>query len=91
MKRLIDASVLLTVAMLCLATFSPTGGVWAETLVGSNADNRLTVALAVRSEAVQAWLPAPWRVEPLSKGPFKGYNLGIVFIDRLLNQGPAGV
>jgi hypothetical protein len=90
MKRLISFSVLFIFALFSTTSLSLTAAARAETLVGSNADNRLTVALSVRPEAAQAWLPAPWQVEPLSKGPFKGSNLGIVCIDRLLNQDPEG-
>jgi hypothetical protein len=90
MKRLIGFPVLIIIALLPFTGLSLTATVRAETLVGSNADSRLTVALSVRPEAAQAWLPAPWQVEPLSKGPFKGSNLGIVCIDRLLNQDPEG-
>ena len=81
---------LFTFALLSIAALSLTGTAWAETFVVSNADNRLAVALAVSPSAAQAWLPAPWRVEPFPKGPFRGANLVIACIDRLLNQDPKG-
>ncbi len=90
MKRLIGRSVLSRLALLFIAGHFLTPAAQADTLVGSNADNRLSVALAVKPEAAQAWLPAPWQVEPLAKGPFTGANLFIACIDRLLNLDPAG-
>ncbi len=90
MKRLINPSVLFSFALLTFAGLSLPAAARAETYVGSNADNRLTVALSVRPAAAQAWLPAPWQVEPLPEGPFKGANLLIAFIDRLINEDPDG-
>jgi len=89
-KRLIGFSTLFFFALLTFASLALTPSTRAETLVGSNADSRLTVALSVRPAAAQAWLPAPWQVEPLPKGPFRGANLLIACIDRLLNLDPAG-
>ena len=90
MKRLIGFPVLFIIALLPFTGLSLNATARAETLVGSNADSRLSVALAVRPEAAQAWLPAPWQVESLPKGPFKGANLVITCIDRLLNLDPKG-
>ncbi len=90
MKRLISFSVLFIFGIVSVVSVSLTASARAETFVGSNADNRSTVALRVRQAAVQAWLPAPWQVEPVPAGPFKGANLIVAFIDRLLNQDPEG-
>ncbi len=62
----------------------------AETLTGSNVDNRIIVALRVGQAELQPWLPAPWQVNPIAKGPFKEANLYVIFMDRLLNQDAQG-
>jgi hypothetical protein len=63
----------------------------AETLVESNMDSRVVVALrAPRQSAVQSWLPAPWKVEPIGSGPSATANVLMVFIERILSQDPAG-
>ncbi len=90
MKRLIIVSVLFIFGIIFVGTVSFTAPALAETLVGSNADNRVTVALRVGQEAVQSWLPAPWQSEPVPAGPFKGANLFVFFIDRLINLDSAG-
>ena len=90
MKRLISVSVLFIFWIVFVNIGSLTALARAETLVGSNADNRITVALHVGQEAVQAWLPPHWQAEPVPAGPFKGANLFVVFIDRLINQDSAG-
>ena len=58
----------------------------AETLDSSIADTRMTLAFRVAKRAAQEWLPAPWKVSPLANGPFKGTDLLVVSIDRLLHQ-----
>jgi hypothetical protein len=90
MKRLISFSVLLVFGIISVGSVSLTASATAETLVGSNADNRITVALRAAEAALQGWLPAPWQVEPIPAGPFKGANLLIAFIHRLLNQDAEG-
>ena len=90
MKRLMSFHVLFIVGIVSVLIVSLTASAKAETFVGSNVDNRITVALRVGPAALQAWLPAPWKVEPNPAGPFKGANLFIVFIDRLLDQDPEG-
>ncbi len=62
----------------------------AETLVGSNVDNRIVVALRVAQAELQGWLPAPWQLNPAPKGPLKDANLFVIFIDQLLSQDPQG-
>ena len=90
MKRLTSFSVLFMFGMISVCSVSLTAFAGAEIFVGSNADNRITVGLRVGQAASQAWLPAPWQAEPLQRGPFKGANLLVAFIDRLLNQDPEG-
>jgi sugar lactone lactonase YvrE len=48
----------------------------------SNLDMRLVLALKVSEEAAQKWLPAPWRVAPVTSGPAQGSNLSLIFVDR---------
>jgi hypothetical protein len=56
----------------------------AQTFTGMSGErNRITLGFQVKPEAVQAWLPAPWRLDPLAGGPFKGANLLVAFIDRI--------
>lgn len=63
----------------------------AETLVGSNLDSRVVVALrAPRQSAVQSWLPAPWTVEPIPSGPSATANVLVLFVERILSQDPEG-
>jgi len=90
MKRLIKLSVLFLIGVVSVGSVSLITPARAATLVGSNVDNRITVALRVGPAASQGWLPAPWQVNPVPKGPFKGANLFVVFIDRLLNQDAEG-
>jgi hypothetical protein len=90
MKRLITFSVLFIFGIISVETGPLSAPALAEIFVGSNADNRVTVALRVGQEAVQSWLPTPWQSEPVTAGPFKGANLIVLFIDRLFNQDSAG-
>ena len=78
---------ILVIAAWLLVPATQTG---AETLVGSNVDYRIAVALHVEQAKLQSWLPAPWQVNPVPKGPLKGANLYIIFTDRLLNQDAQG-
>lgn len=66
------------------------GKAGAEALVANVADTRTTLAFSVSEAAAQDWLPAPWKTAPLPKGPFKGANLLLVCIDRLLHQDADG-
>jgi hypothetical protein len=90
MKRLTSFSVVFIFGMISVGSVSLTVSARAEIFVGSNADNRINVGLRVGRAASQTWLPTPWQVEPLQRGPFKGANLLVTFIDRLLNQDPEG-
>jgi len=62
----------------------------AQTFVGTNVDERLTLALQVDEAAAQAWLPDGWVVAPAVSGPFAGANLMAVFLDRLLQLDAEG-
>lgn len=45
---------------------------------------------AVKPDAAQARLPAPWQMLPVPSGPSKGANLAVIFNDALLNQDAEG-
>ncbi len=62
----------------------------AETFIGSNVDERVTVALQVSEAAAQNWLPDGWVVAAAGTGPFEGANLMVVFVDRLLQMNAEG-
>ena len=62
----------------------------AETLVQRNVDSRVTLMFRVSPSAVQAWLPAPWQLEPIAKGPSTDANLSVTFIDRLVAEDEQG-
>jgi hypothetical protein len=49
---------------------------------------RITLGFQVKPEAVQAWLPTPWQLNPLGSGPLRGANLLVVFVDRLRDDDP---
>jgi hypothetical protein len=62
----------------------------AETLVQQNVDARVIVAFRVGQTALQGWLPAPWKVDPVAAGPSKDANLIVTFVDQLINQDAEG-
>ena len=65
--------------------------VQAQTFTGITGErNRITLGFHVKPEAVQALLLAPWRLDPLASGPFKGANLLVAFIDRIREDNPEG-
>ena len=63
---------------------------WAETLFQSTAETRLMVGLHVGQAEVQKLVPAPFKVTPIPKGPFKGANIFIVFINSFLVRDAQG-
>lgn len=72
------------------ATFSLAQPCWAETLVQSTVETRLTVALRVGQAELQKLVPPPWQVMAIPGGPLKEANLFVVFIDSFLVQDPQG-
>jgi hypothetical protein len=62
----------------------------AETLVENSMFYRIYVAFSVDQKAAQAWLPAAWKTVSLSKGPFKGTNLFVIFDDKFIIQDGEG-
>jgi hypothetical protein len=78
------------VGLIVVASLGAVTAASAQTFVGSNVDERITVALQVDQDAVQSWMPGGWQVAPFSKGPFVGANLFVVFVDRLLQTDSEG-
>jgi hypothetical protein len=62
----------------------------AETLVVDGLFSRIFVAFKVDQKAAQAWLPAPWKVISLAKGPFQGSNIMLCLDDRFTIQNGEG-
>ena len=56
----------------------------AETLVGSNIDNRILVAFRVPQDPVQGFLPDGWQGIAFPKGAVKGANFLLALNDKLL-------
>jgi hypothetical protein len=61
-----------------------------EVLLDLTLATQTVLHLAVRAEAAQARLPAPWRVAPVAGGPSRGANLMVTFTDALLRTDAAG-
>ena len=59
---------------------------WAETFVESSISYRITAGFSVDENAVQKWLPPPWKAISLPKGPLKGANALIFFDDKVIHQ-----
>lgn len=75
---------------LALAAWGTAGPARAETLVGSNVDSRVVVALDVEDSAAQAWLPDGWSVTPFGGGPFEGADTLLIGIDQHVGYDGAG-
>ncbi len=63
---------------------------WAETHVGSTVETRLALALQVKQTELQKLMPVAWRAISFPKGPLKGSNFLLMFIDSFLVQDPQG-
>ncbi len=62
----------------------------AETLVVDGMFYRLFLAFKVDQKEAEAWLPAPWQVVSLSKGPLQGANVMLFFDDNFTLQDGEG-
>jgi len=63
----------------------------AQTFTGVQGDRyRIYLGYHVKPDAVQAWLPAPWQLNPFGAGPVKGANFLVILIDRLRDEDPEG-
>jgi hypothetical protein len=57
----------------------------ARQAIMENAENKTTVSYLVNPDALQKFLPAPWKIVTISYGPWKGSNVAIEFRDRIMN------
>lgn len=63
----------------------------AQTFTGVQGDrHRIYLGFHVKPDAVQAWLPAPWQLNPLGSGPLKGANFLVVLLERVRDDDPDG-
>lgn len=62
----------------------PRSGALAESFVGSSVESRVILGLNADSAAVQELLPAGWSSVPFPRGPLKGSNLLVSFVDGVL-------
>jgi len=90
MRHFMNRSVLFLIGIICIASVAFTPLAQAETLEESSLFFRIYVAFSVDEKAVQAWLPDPWKVVSVPKGPFKGANLQVILDDRLIMQDGEG-
>ncbi len=78
--------VLNTVAILMAGLFSLT--IWsaaqAETLTSTNVDSRVIVGVKVDGTDMQAFMPEGWAAIGFPRGPLKGANLLVSFVDGML-------
>ncbi|MDQ7819612.1 MAG: hypothetical protein QN173_03500 [Armatimonadota bacterium] len=61
-----------------------------EVLLDLTIATQTVLHLAVRPEAAQSRLPAPWQVAPVSGGASRGANLAVIFTDTLLRTDASG-
>lgn len=78
------------ILLILVGSLAPIEPIYAETLVQSTAETRLTVALRVGQAELQKAVPAPWQVVSLPGGPLKDSNFLITFIDAFLVQDAQG-
>jgi hypothetical protein len=81
-------------AMLCFALLSPR--LYGETFVQADVSSRLVLAYRANPDAVQRFLPAPWRLNPLAQARIKGQtcsscsSIGLSIWMRMANLFPVG-
>jgi len=83
-------AVFLIVGIILAGNLSLARTVWAENLVQSTVETRLTVALRVGQAELQKLVPPPWQVMAIPEGPMKDANFFVVFIDMFLVQDAQG-
>ena len=84
MRYFMNRLVLYLIGIICFVSVAFTTFAQAETLFESSVFCRIYVGFSVDQKAAQAWLPAPWKVVPVPKGPLKGANLLVLFDDRFI-------
>mgnify|MGYP007073193088 CR=1 FL=1 len=85
--RIFSVSRFLSILLLFVAAALPAR---AETLVGSNIDSRVVVAIKTAPDGVQGWMPEGWTSVPFPAGPLQGANLLLVMIDGRLEMDAEG-
>jgi hypothetical protein len=76
--------------LVCLSLVLAIPAVAQEKFVGSNVDQRLSLAFKASDAEVQKRLPEGWEVNPPKDGPAKGSNLFVVLVDQVLSQDADG-
>jgi hypothetical protein len=91
MRHFKNHSILFLIGIICVGSLVFPTLAQAETLVESTTFFRIYVGLSVDQKAVQAWVPAPWKVVSLPKeGPFKGTNVFVLLTDWFIVQDGEG-
>ena len=63
---------------------------FSETFVQGTVESRVILAFHANTAVVQQFLPSPWKLKPVAKGPLQGANLFVVFGDRAFDQDATG-
>jgi hypothetical protein len=90
MKHFMNRSVLFLIGIISIASVVFSSLAQAETLLQSSLFSRIYLAFSVDEKAAQAWLPAPWKVISVPKGPFQGANVMVLFDDNFIMQDGEG-
>ncbi len=61
-----------------------------ETFVQATVESRVMLAFHANAAIVQQFVPPPWKLQPVPKGPMQGANLFVIFGDRAIDQDPDG-
>ncbi|MBI2467254.1 MAG: hypothetical protein HYV62_05485 [Candidatus Rokubacteria bacterium] len=86
--NLVLASLLVLVS---LGSFLAARSAEAQTFTGVQGDrHRIYLGFQVKPDALQAWLPAPWQLNPIASGPLKGANFQVVLLERVRDDDPDG-
>jgi hypothetical protein len=83
------ALLLLCVALSAGSLLSPHAA-RAESLVESSVETRTVLAFRVGETALQRWVSEPLQITPIQSGPFKGANLFVIFMDKLVKLDAEG-
>ena len=82
---------LLLIAGWYLGDASGARPVTAQTPDGIQNDrSRIMLGFRGKPELVQEWLPSPWRLDPVQKGPLQGANVIVALVDRIRDDDAKG-
>ena len=90
MRHFMNRSILLLIGIICIASVAFCSLTQAETLLQSSLFSRIYLAFSVDEKAAQVWLPTPWKIISVPKGPFKGANVMVFFDDNFIIQDGEG-